>query len=100
MSDEIFGPILPVLEYTALDDVVEVYPQASESSCTVSFYRKYARIQNEVLNSISFGGGCINDTIYHFANPHLPFGGVGTSGIGRLSWKEQFLTFFPIKKAS
>ncbi|WP_313432851.1 aldehyde dehydrogenase [Siminovitchia terrae] len=92
MSDEIFGPILPVLEYTALDDVVEGI-RKHPNPLALYLFTASTRIQNEVLNSISFGGGCINDTIYHFANPHLPFGGVGTSGIGAYHGKNSFDVF-------
>jgi aldehyde dehydrogenase (NAD+) len=48
---------------------------------------------DKVLNDISFGGGCINDTLLQFANPHLPFGGTGSSGIGSYHGKASFDTF-------
>lgn len=92
MADEIFGPILPVLEYTALDDLI-VGIRNHPNPLALYLFTSSTRIQNELLESISFGGGCINDTIYHFANPHLPFGGVGTSGIGAYHGKSSFDVF-------
>lgn len=92
MADEIFGPILPVLEYTALDDLI-VGIRNHPNPLALYLFTSSTRIQNELLEFISFGGGCINDTIYHFANPHLPFGGVGTSGIGAYHGKSSFDVF-------
>ncbi|WP_077617949.1 aldehyde dehydrogenase [Bacillus sinesaloumensis] len=92
MEDEIFGPILPVLEYDNLSDVVN---EIHRNPKPLAFYifTEDQSVQQKMLNSVSFGGGCINDTVYHFASPHLPFGGVGISGIGSYHGKGSFDTF-------
>ncbi|MFF2445752.1 aldehyde dehydrogenase [Neobacillus sp. NPDC058068] len=92
MQDEIFGPILPVLEYDALSEVVEGIHRHPKPLALYIFTENNA-IQKQVLKSISFGGGCVNDTVYHFASPYLPFGGVGNSGIGAYHGKGNFDTF-------
>jgi aldehyde dehydrogenase (NAD+) len=51
------------------------------------------QLNDTILGNLSFGGGCINDTLLHFANPHLPFGGVGNSGIGSYHGQKSFETF-------
>lgn len=92
MQDEIFGPILPIMEYKQLSDVIEgIHNHPNPLALYV--FSENERIQKEVLNSISFGGGCINDTVYHLASPYLPFGGVGNSGIGSYHGKGSFDTF-------
>lgn len=92
MQDEIFGPILPVLEYSNLDDVIEGIHRHPKP-LALYIFTESNNIQQEVLNSVSFGGGCVNDTVYHFASPYLPFGGVGNSGIGAYHGKGNFDTF-------
>lgn len=92
MEDEIFGPILPVLEYDNLSDVMEaIHRQPKPLACYI--FTESKSIQDKILNNVSFGGGCVNDTIYHVASPHLPFGGVGNSGIGAYHGKSSFDTF-------
>ncbi|MBM7713717.1 aldehyde dehydrogenase (NAD+) [Bacillus thermophilus] len=92
MKEEIFGPILPVLEYGELNEVIEGIHQ-HPNPLALYLFSKGSETKKEIVNSVSFGGGCINDTIYHFANPHLPFGGVGTSGIGSYHGKNSFDAF-------
>jgi len=92
MMDEIFGPILPVLEYDSLSEVIEGI-QNHPKPLALYLFTENDSVQQEVLNQISFGGGCINDTVYHIASPHLPFGGVGNSGIGAYHGKGSFDTF-------
>jgi len=92
MEDEIFGPILPVLEYENLTEVLAGIDNHPKPLALYLFTENNA-IEREVLNSVSFGGGCINDTVYHFVSPHLPFGGVGNSGIGAYHGKGSFDTF-------
>ncbi len=60
---------------------------------------KIKGVQKKVTSNISYGGGCINDVVYHLATPYLPFGGVGSSGLGELSWGRKFSDFFHIIKA-
>ncbi|MFN7250455.1 MAG: aldehyde dehydrogenase [Anaerobacillus sp.] len=92
MADEIFGPILPVLEF---EDIEEVIREIQEKPNPLALYvfSESNDVQNKVINHISFGGGCINDTIYHITSPYLPFGGVGSSGIGAYHGKGSFDTF-------
>ncbi len=92
MQDEIFGPILPVLEYSQLSEVIEGIRNHPNPLALYVFTESDATAQ-EVLQSISFGGGCVNDTVYHVASPYLPFGGVGSSGVGAYHGKGSFDTF-------
>ncbi|MEZ4751156.1 MAG: aldehyde dehydrogenase [Bdellovibrionota bacterium] len=92
MQDEIFGPILPVLEYEDLEEAISQI-QAHPKPLSLYFFSKDTAKQEAVLKRVSFGGGCINDTLMHLANPHLPFGGVGNSGMGRYHGKYSFEAF-------
>ncbi|TWE01700.1 aldehyde dehydrogenase (NAD+) [Neobacillus bataviensis] len=92
MQDEIFGPLLPVLEYDDLSEVIEGIHRHPKP-LALYIFSENNNIQEEVLNKVSFGGGCVNDTVYHFVSPYLPFGGVGTSGIGAYHGKGNFDTF-------
>ncbi|MEH7098125.1 aldehyde dehydrogenase [Neobacillus vireti] len=96
MQDEIFGPLLPVLEFDDLSEVVEGIHRHPKPLALYIFTEDH-HIQEEVLNKVSFGGGCVNDTVYHFVSPYLPFGGVGTSGIGAYHGKGNFDTFSHLK---
>ena len=92
MQSEIFGPILPVLAYSSLSEAVS---RVKELPKPLAFYYFSNNRQNgeKIIQDASFGGGCINDTLLHFANPHLPFGGTGSSGIGSYHGKKSFETF-------
>lgn len=92
MQDEIFGPLLPVVTYSDLPEVVE---KLTERAAPLALYlfTGDADIQDRIIRQVSFGGGCINDTISHLANHQLPFGGVGTSGMGTYHGKFSFDTF-------
>ncbi|HLR08190.1 MAG TPA: aldehyde dehydrogenase [Bacillota bacterium] len=92
MQEEIFGPILPVLSFRKLNDVITKLKQG-EKPLAFYYFGKDERTQEQILEELSFGGGCINDTLYHLANPHLPFGGVGSSGMGAYHGKYGFHTF-------
>lgn len=92
MKEEIFGPILPILTYDHIDDVIEKV-RTEEKPLALYYFGTNKKEEEKVLSSLSFGGGCINDTLYHLANPHLPFGGVGQSGIGAYHGKASFDTF-------
>lgn len=92
MQEEIFGPVLPVLRYENLEEAIaRVQTLPKPLSCYV--FSNSPRVQAEVMSRISFGGGTINDTVLHIANPHLPFGGVGSSGQGRYHGRAGFLAF-------
>ncbi len=82
MQEEIFGPILPVLEYNKLDDVFDVVKQLSQYPLSAYIFSEDTKQQEEFINGIQFGGGCINHCLQHLVNFNLPFGGVGNSGMG------------------
>ncbi|MBH0229789.1 aldehyde dehydrogenase [Halobacillus yeomjeoni] len=92
MQDEIFGPILPILTFDHLDEVIEQINRRPKP-LALYYFGSDETEQEKITNSISFGGGCINDTLYHILNPNLPFGGVGESGIGQYHGKASFDTF-------
>lgn len=92
MKNEIFGPILPIISYEDLDKVLDTIKQRPKPlACYI--FGKNRSFQKKVLSTLSFGGGCINDTVMQVANEHLPFGGVGNSGMGRYHGKYSFDTF-------
>uniref|UniRef100_UPI00404A30ED aldehyde dehydrogenase n=1 Tax=Flavobacterium sp. TaxID=239 RepID=UPI00404A30ED len=92
MQDEIFGPILPVIAFTNLDEVIKIVKERPKPlSCYI--YSKNRRSINQLLNEISFGGGAINESLMHLSNSNLPFGGVGLSGMGSYHGKAGFDTF-------
>ena len=92
MSDEIFGPILPILVYEDLDNVIKIINHREKPLALYYFSESKKKIKY-VLTSTTSGGVTINDTIIHVANPNLPFGGVGNSGVGKYHGKESFETF-------
>lgn len=92
MSEEIFGPILPIISFSNLDEVIGKIKKLSKPLALYLFTENY-QVEEKVLEEISSGGACINDTITHLANPDLPFGGVGNSGIGAYHGEESFKTF-------
>ena len=92
MHDEIFGPILPIIAYTNLDDAIkDVKNRPKPLSCYV--FTKTNVTREKILNELSFGGGAVNDALMHISNPHLPFGGVGSSGIGAYHGETGFRAF-------
>lgn len=92
MKDEIFGPLLPVIAFDDLDTTIKKVKSLNKPlSCYI--YTKNKAIIDKLLNEISFGGGCINDSIMHLSNPKIPFGGVGMSGIGNYHGKFGFDSF-------
>jgi aldehyde dehydrogenase (NAD+) len=96
MHDEIFGPILPVISFTDLEKAIqEVKARPRPLACYV--YSNNRTSINHILESISFGGGAINDSVMHLINNNLPFGGVGRSGIGSYHGKAGFDTFSHFK---
>ena len=92
MQDEIFGPILPVLPFSSLGEIIEPL-RTINSPLALYYFGKSDRAFTYINKHIPFGGGCINDTLYHLANPHLPFGGVGASGMGSYHGIYSFKTF-------
>lgn len=92
MEDELFGPILPVLEYRELDEAINMINRRPKPLALYLFTENKA-VEEQVLSRISFGGGCVNDTIMHVTNSYLPFGGVGDSGMGAYHGKRSFDLF-------
>ncbi|SDW56878.1 aldehyde dehydrogenase [Flavobacterium degerlachei] len=81
MKDEIFGPLLPILSYESEADI-HVIISKYEKPLSLYVFTTNNSFAKKIIQTYSFGGGCINDTVVHFSNKRLPFGGVGHSGIG------------------
>lgn len=96
MTDEIFGPILPVLEYTTLAEAMS-FVNARPKPLAFYIFSRDSNARQTLLEGCPFGGGCVNDTIVHFAQTSLPFGGVGNSGMGRYHGWYGFEAFSHIK---
>lgn len=92
MQQEIFGPVLPVLPYEKLDDCID-FIRSRPKPLALYIFSENKMNQEKVLNSCSFGGGCINDTVIHLASSHMSFGGVGESGMGSYHGRKSFDTF-------
>lgn len=92
MQDEIFGPILPVLTFSDVAEAIAIVNQKPKPLALYLFSHN-KNLQRRVLQSTSSGSVCINDTVMQFAVPGLPFGGVGSSGMGKYHGKASFDTF-------
>ncbi len=92
MTEEIFGPILPIIEFQHIDEAIDIIRNKPKPLALYLFTKDKA-LEKDVIDNISFGGGCINDTIIHLATTFLPFGGVGESGLGEYHGKASFTTF-------
>ncbi len=92
LTEEIFGPILPVLPYDSLDQVVSDL-QGKEKPLALYLFTESSKVKKRILSELAFGGGCINDTILHIASHRTPFGGVGMSGMGSYHGKRSFMVF-------
>ncbi len=92
MQEEIFGPILPVIAYSSLKEVVHsLNNRPKPLACYI--FSENKRNVNKLIRDLHFGGGVVNDTLIHIANHHLPFGGIGDSGMGSYHGKASFETF-------
>lgn len=91
MQEEIFGPLLPVLTFKNIQESID-FVNKNEKPLALYVYSN-SKIANEVLFKTSSGGACINDGLMHIANHHLPFGGVGNSGMGGYHGHKSFLAF-------
>lgn len=92
MQEEIFGPVLPVVTFNSLDEIIaEVKKREKPLSCYV--FTQSKQLRDKILSEISFGGGAVNDAVMHITNSKLPFGGVGESGIGSYHGEHGFKTF-------
>ncbi|WP_246501356.1 aldehyde dehydrogenase [Cloacibacterium caeni] len=92
MQEEIFGPILPILTYKNLETAMQTVVEG-EKPLSAYLFSNDAKEQELFTEKLSFGGGCINDTLMHLSNDRLPFGGVGNSGIGNYHGKFGFEAF-------
>jgi aldehyde dehydrogenase (NAD+) len=96
MTEEIFGPILPVFTYRHQQEALDII---ARNPYPLAFYVFTSDTNHATtwIDKVSFGGGCVNNAAWHFANPHLPFGGVGASGLGAYHGKYSFDTFSHVK---
>jgi aldehyde dehydrogenase (NAD+) len=92
MRDELFGPILPIVSYRTLDEAITVV-RNREKPLALYIFSNSSRNIDRILESTSAGGTCINSVVIHLANPNLPFGGVGMSGMGSYHGFFGFKTF-------
>ena len=92
MREEIFGPVLPVLTYRTLAEA-EAFVEARPRPLALYLFTKNRKTVRRVTGKLSYGGGCVNDTIIHLATSHMGFGGVGESGMGSYHGRRSFDTF-------
>lgn len=92
MQEEIFGPLLPVLTFYDIEEAIQMV-NARPRPLALYYFTKDKQREATMLKQVSYGGGCINDTIVHLATSHMPFGGVGNSGMGGYHGKDSFDTF-------
>lgn len=92
MQEEIFGPVLPVLTFQTVDEAERLVKQG-EKPLACYIFTSSKRVEQRLLRHLSFGGGCVNDTIIHLATSRMGFGGVGMSGMGSYHGKRSFETF-------
>lgn len=96
MGQEIFGPVLPIMTFTELEDVISQL-QGKDTPLALYFFSRHRPSIESVTQRIPYGGGCINDTIIHLATTAMGFGGVGESGMGSYHGKTGFDTFSHMK---
>lgn len=92
MQEEIFGPVLPILTYNALSEAKKMI-QGRPKPLALYLFTKDGKVEQDVMNRLSYGGGCVNDTVVHLAVSSMGFGGVGQSGMGSYHGKDSFDTF-------
>lgn len=92
MKEEIFGPILPILTFKRKEEALQIIQRNSHPLAFYVFTND-SKTEQWWLQHVPFGGGCINNTVYHFTNNKVPFGGIGNSGIGSYHGKHSFYTF-------
>ena len=96
MQEEIFGPVLPVIEVSSVSEAIDFIKRRQKPLAAYLFSESQS-IQQQFVDEVSAGSVCINDTMMFMANPQLPFGGVGNSGMGRYHGKFGFDTFSHLK---
>lgn len=92
MSEEIFGPVLPIISYEN-ETELQIIISRHEKPLALYIFSENKAFTDRIISDFSYGGGCINDTIIHFANTRLPFGGIGNSGMGAYHGRRSFDTF-------
>ncbi|MCH5160826.1 MAG: aldehyde dehydrogenase [Clostridiales bacterium] len=92
MGEEIFGPVLPIVTYTDEREIVS-YVSSHDSPLALYVFSTDRKFIKRITRNLGFGGGCVNDVVIHLANPHVPFGGFGASGMGAYHGKVGFETF-------
>ena len=92
MQEEIFGPLLPLITFTDLQWAIEQI-RIRPKPLALYLFTKNAAVERKMMSELSFGGGCINDTVVHLATPFMPFGGAGASGMGCYHGEQSFYTF-------
>jgi aldehyde dehydrogenase (NAD+) len=92
MQGEIFGPILPIIAFSTFEEALAIIAKNPNPLAFYLFTTK-AKTEKKWLESVQFGGGCINNNSFHFTNPSLPFGGRGNSGIGSYHGRFSFENF-------
>lgn len=92
MKEEIFGPILPLMIFQSLDDLIHQV-KTQEKPLALYLFTSDESVKDKIRTELSFGGGAINETLMHLGNPDLPFGGVGQSGYGAYHGERGFLEF-------
>jgi aldehyde dehydrogenase (NAD+) len=96
MQDEIFGPILPIISFKQTEEAIAIVKKNANPLAFYIFTSSKKR-EEEWIRRVAFGGGCVNNTIWQFANHYMPFGGIGSSGMGAYHGKHSFNTFTHIK---
>jgi aldehyde dehydrogenase (NAD+) len=92
MAEEIFGPLLPILGYSDMSEAKKIIKQRPKP-LALYLFTENSKTQDDVVASVPFGGGCINDLLLHLCHPDLPFGGVGPSGLGAYHGQDSFRVF-------
>jgi len=92
MQEEIFGPLLPIITYTDINQVIDTL-KTKPRPLALYVFSEDKTFTNRVITNLTFGNGAINDTIFQVTNPYLPFGGTGLSGFGNYHGKASFDTF-------
>lgn len=92
MQEEIFGPILPILTYRTIEEV-ESFVTSREKPLACYLFTENKTVEERILRNLSFGGGCVNDTVVHLATSEMGFGGVGNSGMGDYHGRKSYETF-------
>jgi aldehyde dehydrogenase (NAD+) len=92
MQEEIFGPLLPVIQFNNLDVIIHEIKKRPKP-LALYYFSKQRKKQEKILKEVPAGGGCINDTLLQFGSSSIPVGGIGHSGMGSYHGKQSFLTF-------